>query len=113
MNLDDTFRRRDTLEVEEVLGVDAAGSEALLKHTAHLLQQLQDEHEPTNGADGSSTTAWEFGLACFLKMLRKDKMSEEELEYVIGEFEENGWNGGLNWYRVMDINYHATPQLAG
>ena len=40
-------------------------------------------------------------------------ISEEELEYVIGEFEENGWNGGLNWYRVMDINFHATPQLAG
>ena len=40
-------------------------------------------------------------------------ISEGELEYVIGEFEENGWNGGLNWYRVMGINYHATPQLAG
>ena len=82
MDLDDTFRRRDTLEVEEVLGVGAAGSEALLKHTAHLLRQLQDEHEPTNGADGSSTTAWEFGLDSFLKMLRKEEMSEQELEYV-------------------------------
>jgi hypothetical protein len=32
---------------------------------------------------------------------------------VIAEFEAAGWNGGLNWYRVMDLNWHATPQLTG
>jgi hypothetical protein len=42
-----------------------------------------------------------------------DYITEEELEYVIAEFEFAGWNGGLNWYRVMDLNFHATPQLAG
>jgi hypothetical protein len=31
----------------------------------------------------------------------------------VGEFERTGWNGGLNWYRAMDVSWHATPQLAG
>ena len=39
-------------------------------------------------------------------------ISEAELDYVVAEFERAGWNGGLNWYRVMDINWHATPHLA-
>jgi pimeloyl-ACP methyl ester carboxylesterase len=52
---------------------------------------------------------------------RSSWISEEELDYIIGEFDhpENGatgdmrWNGGLNWYRVMDVSWHATPHLAG
>ena len=34
----------------------------------------------------------------------QDYISAEELEYVIGEFETAGWNGGLNWVGV--ILYH-------
>lgn len=40
-------------------------------------------------------------------------LSEEELEYMVGEFKRTGWDGGLNWYRVMDLDWIATPQLAG
>lgn len=40
-------------------------------------------------------------------------ISQPEVDYFISEFERAGWTGGLNWYRVMDMNWHATPELAG
>ena len=42
-----------------------------------------------------------------------DWISEEEFSYYVTEFERHGWEGGLNWYRVLDLNWHATPQLDG
>jgi len=38
-------------------------------------------------------------------------ISQEEFDYYVKDFERHGWNGGLCWYRVMDIDVHATPQL--
>jgi len=40
-------------------------------------------------------------------------ISKDEVDYYVAEFKHAGWDGGLNWYRVMDIDWHATPQLAG
>ena len=32
-------------------------------------------------------------------------------DYHAREFEANGWEGGLNWYRVTDLDWHAHPEL--
>mmetsp|Transcript_134722 Transcript_134722/g.418709 ORF Transcript_134722/g.418709 Transcript_134722/m.418709 type:complete len:368 (-) Transcript_134722:60-1163(-) len=40
-------------------------------------------------------------------------ISQAEFDYFVGEFARTGWNGGLNWYRVMDVDWQATPQLQG
>lgn len=40
-------------------------------------------------------------------------LSEHDLDYFAQEFERRGWNGGLNWYRVMDTDWHLTPHLSG
>mmetsp|Transcript_16284 Transcript_16284/g.47623 ORF Transcript_16284/g.47623 Transcript_16284/m.47623 type:complete len:370 (-) Transcript_16284:28-1137(-) len=60
--------------------------------------------------DGKSEPAW-----------RRQPLPQElppwlapaELEYFAKEFERTGWDGGLNWYRVLDLDWNATPQLAG
>eukprot|EP00928_Gymnodinium_smaydae_P087259 TRINITY_DN71544_c0_g1_i1.p1 TRINITY_DN71544_c0_g1~~TRINITY_DN71544_c0_g1_i1.p1 ORF type:complete len:379 (-),score=70.10 TRINITY_DN71544_c0_g1_i1:35-1138(-) len=38
-------------------------------------------------------------------------ISQPELDYFVQEFQRGGWDGGLNWYRVMDIDWLCTPQL--
>jgi pimeloyl-ACP methyl ester carboxylesterase len=38
-------------------------------------------------------------------------ISQKEVDYVVAEFESSGWNGGLNWYRVIDLSWQCTPQL--
>mmetsp|Transcript_26423 Transcript_26423/g.83717 ORF Transcript_26423/g.83717 Transcript_26423/m.83717 type:complete len:365 (-) Transcript_26423:138-1232(-) len=40
-------------------------------------------------------------------------ISPAEFDYFVAEFERAGWDGGLNWYRVMDLDWQATPQLKG
>lgn len=40
-------------------------------------------------------------------------LSQGEMDYFVGEYERTGWQGGLNWYRVMDLDWNATPQLEG
>lgn len=40
-------------------------------------------------------------------------ISDEEFEYMVSEFKRNGWEGGMNWYRVLDQDWHTTPQLQG
>lgn len=42
-----------------------------------------------------------------------DWISQEEFDYYVNDFEQHGWNGGLSWYRVMDINVVSTPQMIG
>lgn len=43
-----------------------------------------------------------------------DWVTEAEADYVIREFEKpGGWEGGLNWYRVLDLDWAATPELTG
>lgn len=34
-----------------------------------------------------------------------------DFQYYVDEFSKNGFRGGLNWYKTMDINYSITPQL--
>ena len=43
----------------------------------------------------------------------RDWISQDEFDYYMKDFEEHGWNGGLSWYRVMDLNAMGTPQLVG
>jgi len=38
-------------------------------------------------------------------------ITQEEFDYYVKDFEQHGWDGGLNWYRVADINAQAAPQL--
>ena len=33
--------------------------------------------------------------------------------YVATEFETNGWQGGLHWYKTLDPDWEATPHLNG
>ncbi len=40
-------------------------------------------------------------------------LSQEELDYIVGEFEEAGFRGGINYYRNFDRNWETTPQLEG
>lgn len=40
-------------------------------------------------------------------------LSQEEFDYFVSEFQRAGWGGGLNWYRVLDQDWHSTPQLQG
>mmetsp|Transcript_87006 Transcript_87006/g.243957 ORF Transcript_87006/g.243957 Transcript_87006/m.243957 type:complete len:361 (+) Transcript_87006:100-1182(+) len=40
-------------------------------------------------------------------------ISESEVDYFVAEFERAGWDGGMNWYRVLDMDWHATPELQG
>ena len=36
-----------------------------------------------------------------------------DFEYFVAQFRRSGFQGGLNWYSVMDFDWHATPQLEG
>ena len=40
-------------------------------------------------------------------------MAQEDFDYLLSTFAERGFEGGLNWYRVMDHDWHATPHLDG
>eukprot|EP00929_Paragymnodinium_shiwhaense_P107333 TRINITY_DN73429_c0_g1_i1.p1 TRINITY_DN73429_c0_g1~~TRINITY_DN73429_c0_g1_i1.p1 ORF type:complete len:403 (+),score=41.13 TRINITY_DN73429_c0_g1_i1:78-1211(+) len=40
-------------------------------------------------------------------------VSQEEFDYLLGEYERSGWSGGMNWYRTMDADWYATRDLAG
>ncbi len=41
-----------------------------------------------------------------------DWLSQEELDYYVGEFERAGFRGGINYYRNFDRNWETTPELA-
>ena len=40
-------------------------------------------------------------------------LKQEDLDYLVGEFSEAGFRGGVNYYRNMDRNWETTPQLNG
>ncbi len=42
-----------------------------------------------------------------------DWLTQEDLDYVVGEFKEAGFRGGINYYRNFHRNWETTPQLAG
>jgi pimeloyl-ACP methyl ester carboxylesterase len=42
-----------------------------------------------------------------------DWLTQEELDFYIGEFTRTGFTGGINWYRNLDRNWEITPQLDG
>lgn len=42
-----------------------------------------------------------------------DWLSQAELDFYSAEFARTGFTGGINWYRNMDANWRATPQLDG
>ena len=40
-------------------------------------------------------------------------LKQEDLDYLVGEFTEAGFRGGVNYYRNMDRNWETTPELDG
>ncbi|MEP5569565.1 MAG: alpha/beta hydrolase [Halioglobus sp.] len=40
-------------------------------------------------------------------------LSEEELEYFVGEYTRSGFTGGLNWYRSMDMKWLQRKPFEG
>jgi len=41
-----------------------------------------------------------------------DWLTKEDLDYVVNEFKEAGFRGGINYYRNFHRNWETTPQLA-
>jgi pimeloyl-ACP methyl ester carboxylesterase len=39
--------------------------------------------------------------------------TEQDLDYIVGEFREAGFRGGVNYYRNIGRNWEITPQLTG
>jgi pimeloyl-ACP methyl ester carboxylesterase len=42
-----------------------------------------------------------------------DWLTQQDLDYVVNEFKEAGFRGGINYYRNFHRNWETTPQLAG
>ncbi len=42
-----------------------------------------------------------------------DWLTEEDLDYIVGQFEQAGFRGGVNYYRNFHRNWEITPQLDG
>lgn len=42
-----------------------------------------------------------------------DWLSQQELDVYCTEFTRTGFTGGINWYRNLDANWHATEHLDG
>ncbi|HEY7800668.1 MAG TPA: alpha/beta hydrolase [Hyphomonadaceae bacterium] len=40
-------------------------------------------------------------------------LTQADLDYLVAEFTEAGFRGGVNYYRNFDRNWEITPQLAG
>jgi len=40
-----------------------------------------------------------------------DWATQAEVDYVVGEYERAGWEGGLEWYRTFDNDWKATEGL--
>lgn len=40
-------------------------------------------------------------------------LTQEDLDYFVGEFAEAGFRGGINFYRNIERNWEIAPQLAG
>ena len=44
---------------------------------------------------------------------RSPWFTEQDLDYIVGEFKEAGFRGGVNYYRNIGRNWESTPQLTG
>lgn len=42
-----------------------------------------------------------------------DWLTQEDIDYYVGEFERTGFRGGLNWYRNIDRNWELSGCLQG
>jgi pimeloyl-ACP methyl ester carboxylesterase len=40
-------------------------------------------------------------------------LTQQDLDYIVSEFTEAGFRGGVNYYRNFDRNWQITPQLSG
>ncbi|HKY89746.1 MAG TPA: alpha/beta hydrolase [Nevskiaceae bacterium] len=40
-------------------------------------------------------------------------LSEADLDYIVAQYQRNGFRGPINWYRNLDRNMTITPQLEG
>jgi pimeloyl-ACP methyl ester carboxylesterase len=40
-------------------------------------------------------------------------LTQQDLDYIVSEFREAGFRGGINYYRNFDRNWEITPQLTG
>ena len=48
-----------------------------------------------------------------VEALPKAKWLMNKFKYFVSEYESAGWQGGLNWYASLDLNWELTPELAG
>lgn len=71
----------------------------------------------SDGAPDSSLMAANDGRGFVERMPEPDGLpdwlSQAELDHYAAEFTRTGFTGGINWYRNMDANWAATPELAG
>lgn len=95
---------------------DADARRALL---ALLAPPKGHEAGPTGAAPVQSDRLWVDGVAePFWRRLPQPAapppfMPADEFEALVASYVSAGFEGGLNWYRVMDLDWHATPQLEG
>jgi pimeloyl-ACP methyl ester carboxylesterase len=40
-------------------------------------------------------------------------LAQKDLDYFVGQFQQAGFRGGVNYYRNFERNWQITPQLAG
>lgn len=73
---------------------------------------------PTTPRDPPAVTDPKRSAGGWIPRLGKPKelpawLRQQDLDYIVGEFEHAGFRGGVNYYRNMDRNWEITPQLAG
>ena len=49
---------------------------------------------------------------CYVPEELPDWLSQEDLDYHLAQFKNNGFRGPVNWYRNIERNWAITPQLA-
>jgi len=67
---------------------------------------------------GAAMADAEPGTSSFERLMGGPKMGEallapEDQAVYVDAFTETGFTGGINWYRNMDRNWEATPELDG
>ncbi|KAH8068891.1 10-hydroxy-9-(phosphonooxy)octadecanoate phosphatase [Aureococcus anophagefferens] len=88
-----------------------------------LLDHLETDDAAFVGHDHGAFTGWLLAqlepeiVRCYyalsVPVRAKRRPVTAEVDYVVDEYERNGWEGGLHWYKTMDPDWEATPQLKG
>ncbi|KAL3538204.1 hypothetical protein ACH5RR_001570 [Cinchona calisaya] len=54
-----------------------------------------------------------FGISPDIDIKLPAWLSAEDLKYYVNKFDQNGFTGGLNYYRAMDLNWELTASWTG